>query len=609
MQLRILSIVIGIFIGVISASAQYEAYPIGYFKNPLGIPMELTANFGELRTDHWHMGLDLRTEARENLPVYASAAGYISAIGVRPQSFGRFIVIAHPNGYSTLYAHLNDFYPALETYVTKKQYEKESWAIELSFTPEQFPVLQGQYIANSGNTGGSQGAHLHFEIIDTRSQKRLNPLLFAFPLVDDVPPVIKSLTIFDRSVSIYGQNGLNFPVKKTDSGYIILAKQPIKIGSTRPALAISAIDQMAGSPNPNGIYAATFFLNGVAQIKFQLDSLDYDETGYVNAQIDYEHKGVGGKQLQQLAPLPGEKSGLYKKMAGDGILNLSDTAIQSIRIEVSDVAGNKSILQFLLQFDSSLVKKEMPVKNQLRFSPNIPNKFSSAKEFVIEFPASALYDTMPVVFSKQTFLASPNIKSYRYQLNDPSYPIHNNFIVSIKPSVFIEEKLKSKILMMRSYGGAPSYKTVSWNNELATAKFDELGYFQLVLDTVSPNIKAPAKGDTMDLSPMSSIILLPIDNYTSVRNFRAELDDKWIRFTNDKSRYWIYKFDELCPFGTHHLKVSFEDLAGNVTVKDWWFKRGPYTPPPPKKHVYKKGKYAKKNSSSKKKSSTSKKHK
>ena len=591
---RVLSIFIGVFIGVLSASAQYEAYPIGYFKNPLGIPMELTANFGELRTDHWHMGLDLRTEGRENLPVYASAAGYISSIGIRPQSFGRFIVITHPNGYSTLYAHLNDFFPELEQYVTNKQYEKESWAIELSFTPSQFPVSQGQYIANSGNTGGSQGAHLHFEIINTYSQKRLNPLLFAFPIVDDVPPVIKSLSIFDRSVSIYGQKGIDFLAKKTDSGYILQSKLPIKVGTAHPSFAINAIDQMAGTSNPNGIYSATLFVNDTAQIQFKLDSLDYDETGYVNAQIDYEHKGSGGRQLQQLAPLPGEKSGLYKKMAGDGILNLVDTVIQNIRIELSDVAGNKSVLQFSVQFDSSLVKKVVPVNNQLRFLPNVSNKYSNADEFLIDLPATALYDTLPVFFSKQTFLASPVLKSYRYQINDPSYPIHNNFSVSIKPAFFIEEKLKNKILMSRSFGGAPTFKTVSWNKEMATARFDELGYFQLILDTIAPNIKAPAKGDTMDLSPMSAIVLLPTDNYTSIRNFRAELNDKWIRFTNDKSRYWIYKFDERCPYGTHHLKIQFEDLAGNITIKDWWFKRGPYTPPPPKKHTYKKGKYTKK---------------
>lgn len=194
--------------------AQPVFSPKYYFRNPLGIPMELVANFGELRPDHWHMGLDIRTNQEENLPVYAAADGYIAQIGIRPQSFGRFIIINHPNGLSTLYGHLNDFFPALEKYVTDQQYKLESWAVELKFTKDQFPVFKSQYIANSGNTGGSQGPHLHFEIFDTKTDKRLNPLLFDFPIVDNVPPEIIKLAMYDRSKSTYEQSPALFSLKK-----------------------------------------------------------------------------------------------------------------------------------------------------------------------------------------------------------------------------------------------------------------------------------------------------------------------------------------------------------------------------------------------------------
>ena len=145
MQLRILILTACIGFSL-SAAAQSASYPKYYFRNPLGIPMEIQSNFGELRPDHWHMGLDLRTAQKENLPVYAAADGYIASLGIRPQSFGRFIIINHPNGLSTLYSHLNDFFPALEQYVTERQYEKESWAIELNFTKDQFPVNKSQFI-------------------------------------------------------------------------------------------------------------------------------------------------------------------------------------------------------------------------------------------------------------------------------------------------------------------------------------------------------------------------------------------------------------------------------------------------------------------------------
>src|SRR5688500_15364285 len=207
------------FVSVEGQTAASNKYPPGYFDNPLDIPMSLSANFGELRPGHWHMGLDLRTNQKENLPVLASADGYIAHIGIRPLSFGKFIIINHPNGYSTLYAHLNSFYPELENYVREKQTKKESWAIELDFTENDFIVKKGDEIAKSGNTGGSQGPHLHFEIIDTKSGRSLNPQLFGFGIPDDVPPTVAKLAIYDRSISTYLQTAQMIPTVKTDSGY------------------------------------------------------------------------------------------------------------------------------------------------------------------------------------------------------------------------------------------------------------------------------------------------------------------------------------------------------------------------------------------------------
>src|SRR5215467_8908764 len=158
-------------------------YPKYYFRDPLGIsPMEIVANFGELRPDHWHMGLDIRTKQKENFPVYAAASGYIARIKVEKFGYGRSIYINHPNGLTTVYGHLNKFFPALEEYVTEQQYKNQSWEIELSFDKKQFPVFKSQLIAYSGSTGNSAGPHVHFEIRNTKSTKCLNPLLFGFPM-------------------------------------------------------------------------------------------------------------------------------------------------------------------------------------------------------------------------------------------------------------------------------------------------------------------------------------------------------------------------------------------------------------------------------------------
>ncbi|MGQ0740429.1 MAG: M23 family metallopeptidase, partial [Bacteroidota bacterium] len=342
----------------LSLPAQPVPYPKNYFRNPVGVPMELAANFGELRPSHWHMGLDIRTGAKENYPVYAAAEGYIAHIGIRPQSFGRFLIINHPNGLSTLYAHLNDFYPALEEYVTTKQYEQESWAIELNFTKEQFAVTKGAFIAYSGNSGGSQGPHLHFEIFNTQTQKRLNPLLFDFPLKDAVPPSLVKLAIYDRSKSVYEQTPQFFNLKNTDSGYIIPKIPVIRTGLSKLSFALQAYDRTSGSNNPNGIFSAKLYVDDEPQIAFVLDSIDYDETLYMNAHVDYKLRYNGSAFIQHLSQMPGDHGAAYKKIKGDGVTVLSDTSLHTISIEVKDAAGNASRLNFFIQHDDSLAVAE-----------------------------------------------------------------------------------------------------------------------------------------------------------------------------------------------------------------------------------------------------------
>jgi murein DD-endopeptidase MepM/ murein hydrolase activator NlpD len=221
-----------------------DTYPKNYFRWPLELKPAIVANLGELRPNHWHMGLDIRTNQKENQLVYAAAAGYIAKIRIESSGFGQCIWINHPNGLTTLYGHLNAFFPELAEYVKEQQYKQETWAIELDFPKEKFPVSKGQFIAYSGNTGGSQGPHLHFEIRDTKTDECINPLLFAMPLQDKVPPSILKLAIYDRSTSIYEQVTSFFPLRKTDNGYVVLNTPVIKTGLDKLSFAIQAFDRL-----------------------------------------------------------------------------------------------------------------------------------------------------------------------------------------------------------------------------------------------------------------------------------------------------------------------------------------------------------------------------
>ena len=555
--------------------------PVNYFRNPVGIPMELAANFGELRPDHWHMGLDVRTNAKENLPIYAAAEGYIAHVGVRPKSFGRFIVINHPNGLSTLYAHLNDFFPGLEKYVTDMQYEKENWAIELDFTAKQFPVAKGAFIAYSGNTGGSQGPHLHFEIFDTKSQKRLNPLLFNFPITDKVPPVISRLAVYDRSVSVFEQTPVLYGVKKTENGYIIPKMPVMKTGLKQLSFAIQAYDKMTEGGSPDGIFSAELYFDGRSQVKFVLDSIDYDETAFINAQIDYKYKYNSGGWLQHVAKLPGDNGTAYKVMQGDGVIRLFDTLQHSVRIVVKDAKGFSSELNFLLQYNDSLSRQFFPLNtDRLRLAPNRVNVVSRSG-FEMYLPQEALYDTIiPDYYLVNNTL--PNTFSPAHQVGNPSIPLHRDVVVRIKLNKQVPESMQDKLLIIRSDNKGKTIRKAVWQENWLSAAFGDFGTYQVIADTTPPAINSPGKGDTINLSSAKRLVFTPTDNF-GVKKFRATLNGAWLRFTNDKGRNWIYQFDEKCPYGVHELKVMVEDLVGNTLVKSWWFKREPYTPPPPKK--------------------------
>ncbi len=552
-----------------------EAYK-GYFRNPVGLPMELVANFGELRPDHWHMGLDIRTNKKENQPVYAAADGFISHVGIRPQSFGRFIIIDHPNGLSTLYAHLNNFFAGLEEYVTAQQYEQESWAVELDFTKDQFPVRKGDFISYSGNTGGSQGPHLHFEIFDTKTTKRLNPLLFDFPVQDNTPPLLTRLAIYDRSKSVFLQKPLLLPLKKTDSGYIVPKMPVIKTGWQKLSFALQMIDVMKNGGRDNGVFTSTLYLDEQPQVKFVLDSIDYSETKYINAHIDYKHDYNGGVFLQHLSALPGHNGAEYKKIRGDGVIHLTDTMLHYVSVDVKDTDFNTAQLNFAVQFSDSLAAEIQQEIDYEKFLPNKPNELKR-DDFEMSIPETGLYDAVPVAYYRFNSNAY-NAISALHQVSDASYPVHTPFTVGIKPVKAVPAEWNDKLLMLRTDRKSRQVKKAEWQGEWLTARFGEFGSFQVFADATPPVVNSLGKGDTVNLSPASRIIFTPTDNF-GIKKFRAELDGKWIRFTNDKSRNWIYIFDERCPYGVHHLKVEVEDLAGNTTVKEWWFKRHPYTPP------------------------------
>ncbi|HEX6333816.1 MAG TPA: M23 family metallopeptidase [Flavisolibacter sp.] len=546
-----------IFSLVLSLAASGQNYPRNYFRNPLNIPLQLVGNFGELRTNHWHMGLDIRTQQRENLPVFAAAEGYVSRVVVEPGGFGQAIYITHPNGYTTLYAHMNAFYPVLSRYVYDQQYQLESWRVSLEIPKGKFPVKKGEYIGRSGNTGGSQGPHVHFEIRDAQSDKVLNPLLFGFPVADAVPPAVTRLAMYERNKSTYEQSPQLLALRRSGRDYVV---PDIRVGTSQVSFAIGAVDRFSGFANPNGIYRARVSMDGNPVSEFILDRIDYNETRYMNAHIDYPYQKRGGAALQHLSPLPGAMGVPYAVHNGDGIIRLDDGERHDIVIDVWDANKNHTAIRFGIRKDQSLATTT-PIQEE-KFIPGHVNIFER-DNFELFTTEKTMYDSVRLQYSESAGAAGAVSGAHTFL--GPHIPVHDSVTVRIRPAIPLTAEQAARVIIRCTSGSRTYVQRARWHKGWLVATFRQFGTWQAFLDTEPATVNAPPT----NLSRASSIRLTPVDNFKTIRSFRAELDGRWLRFSNDKGRTWVYHFDEKFPRGRHELKVTIEDEAGNVTVRTW----------------------------------------
>ena len=539
-----------------------KQYPQGYFIYPVKAPIGLNANFGELRPNHWHMGLDCKTLQRENVPILAAADGYIAKVKIEPFGFGRAIYINHPNGYTTLYAHLNAFYPELEKWIQQQQYNKKSWKIFLdSIPPNLFVVSKGQFIANSGNTGGSQGPHLHFEIRKTESDKVLNPFLFGFNIPDNVKPLVTKLAVYDRCQSVYEQTPKFIAVNGN-------AVAPINIKTEQVSFAITATDAVNGSTNPNGIYEATIYDNDVALCGFQLDSIGYDETRYLNAHVDYKLKAKGGSYVQHLSQLPGYSNGVYKLFKNDGVVNLSDGLVHRIKIIVKDAANNSTQLNFAVQnkdIANTRCADSLKQSNTANFLTNTINVFDK-EDIFFYLPKNALYDSINFKYAKVSGKLT-GIYSDVHQVHTATVPLHTYYTINLKSNSTVPDNMASRMIIKRLYDNKSEVVKAVRNKDWYSASFRGFGNFVLLYDALPPNITPIGIANNANMSKAKGFALLIKDDNDETKNFTATLDGQWLLFTNDKGKIFKHTFDEKTTSGVHELKIYVEDEAGNSTEK------------------------------------------
>lgn len=535
-----------------------EKYPTNYFQSPLNIPIFLSGTFGELRNNHFHSGVDIKTQKMEGLEIFSVAEGYVSRIKVGQFGFGKCIYITHPNGFTTVYAHLSKFSPKIEAYVKAIQYKKESYEIEESrFQEEDFPIVKGELIAFSGDTGSSDGPHLHFEIRDTKSEKIINPLFFGFPINDSIPPVFKSVKVYalNDNSHINGQsNNFQLSLKKNSDGDFIADK--ITANNTI-GFGVDVYDLGNEDKNKFGINSLEMLVNGKRYYFHDLENFAFSESKLINLHIDYEHFKKYGTRFQKTFIDSVNTLSTYKEIIDFGKINIEKDLNYTISIIAKDFSGNESTLKIPVIGKEAAIIATKPIDTtSYKINAHKFNKFT-LDGVTIAFPKNTFYKNTYLDFKVENGIA---------KIHNTTIPLDDYFTLTFDVSKYSREEKKQLYIANVEYPKYPRYLYTRKKDSTFFTTTKYLGNYTLSTDNQIPKIQLLHIKDGDWISNFETLNLKISDIGSGIDTFRATLNDEWILMEyNHKTGILTYDFSDKILVGSKHsFKIVVYDNVGNT---------------------------------------------
>jgi hypothetical protein len=529
-------------------------------------PLYLSAPFGSLRDNHFHSGMDIRTFEKEGLPVYAVADGYVSRIKVSAVGYGKAVYINHPNGYTSVYAHLLKYEGTIASYIKSIHYLEQKFELDNFPNKDLIKIKKGEIIGWSGNSGGSTGPHLHFEIRDTKQEESINPQLFGIPGVDLFNPTLKRLVVYalnnnhpvvQHNIAINENNSI-----KTDSGTLLLDTLIIAKGPT--GFGIEAYDYLMNENKTYSIYCTDFFFNQIKRFSYRIDRVNFAETKYINTHIDYDLYKRDGYRIQKCFLDDGNKAQVYPYMRNKGKVLIDDTLTHTVHFCVGDFDGRSHTFYAKVRSNNKTAYSETPC-NDLVWYPN-SKQIYKRDGITISIPEGALYDTLnPCVI-----VTKPNIKgilSAAYQIHTPNTPLHKSIGISIDTDT---ARIPSSKLLLASIKKDGSLSSVGgdYKQGKVTSLTSNFGTFVIIADTISPTIKVIGLSAKNELSDTTKLLIKTTDNISGISTYNAYLNNTWILLDYDaKNEILQYEFDNKTIFNQkQELNIIVIDKKGNKTT-------------------------------------------
>lgn len=539
-------------------------YPKNYFGNPLNIELKLAGSFCELRSNHFHAGIDIQTDSKIGLPVMASADGYISRIKISATGYGKALYVTHPNGFTTVYGHLDHFPEPLNTYIRNEQYKYKSFEIEILPNFGQLSVKKGEIIAYSGNSGSSGGPHLHFEIRDTKSEHTLNPLLFRLTIKDNIAPLLSSIKFYNLDNGYYQSKYAPISIKKNNGIYSV--KSAIVLPQGNVGIAINGYDNMEGSSGKLGFYQVQMFVNKLPIYNWKADEMSFDETRYINSFMDFNEKEANNKNYYHCFRLPGNLLNYKDIILNNGYIAIKNQDTLSLKIVVKDFNGNSSICEI------PVLGKENEKSNTIfQYNPFVSTRLKR-QGLEILFEKGNFYDKLNLNYSILMPKVNEGIYSAIHILDNTNVPCHLSSNISISP-LSIPDNLKEKaLIVVKDKKGNEMPIISSWLDGKLNGRIKTIGTYYIRIDTTCPIIRF-TNFNIHNLVFKNNIIQAHIkDNLSNIASINGFIDGKWILFEYDMKNNMIKAIiDKSFSIGKHRLELIIIDNSKNENRTSQFF--------------------------------------
>ena len=540
----------------------------GYTQNytsPLNIDLILSGTFGELRSNHFHAGIDLKTKGVEGLNVYSIADGYISRVKVSSFGYGKVIYISHYDGNTSVYAHLKEFSQKIDSIVKIEQYKNKKFEIDYYLQKDAIKVKQKEIIGKSGNSGSSAGAHLHFEIRDSKTQKPINPLYFNFKIKDEIKPNIKKLKFYNFNNNNKHQT---FDVIQKDKNNYSINDTLLTDGDF--GIGISTYDKSNYAYNKNGVYSIKLYVDEKLTFHFLADTLDFITTRFINAHIDYKEKIQNKIKFHRLFKLPYNKLKNYKTNINNGIISLKDTNIHNIKIHVEDYNQNLSEIKFKVK--NSLRKNDQyNLLNEEQIQDVVQKKFyykhkniflfKNLKIFLSDY---SLYEDM--IFRYSLLDSIKGVYGNIHRCHKKDTPLHKKYDLYIKEN--IPDNIKDKVyIAKREKENIFKYIGGIWEGLYLKTSSREFGDFCIVADSTGPIIKGINIFPGKKINKQKNIKLTIEDSKSGIKKFEATINDEWVLMDYDhKTKIVRYDFNKIIKKGDNKFVLRVTDNCNNLTT-------------------------------------------